>query len=78
MKMESAEMVEVLLENGANPTCRTRCATVVVKTDDEAEAGKAIWKGSTGEKTYYFVVVEQHLRRKEDRKGSKPGATQTS
>ncbi|KAL4861231.1 ankyrin repeat-containing domain protein [Aspergillus spectabilis] len=71
MKMESAEMVEVLLANGANPTCRTRRATVVVKTDDEAEAGKAIWKGSTGEKTYYFVVVEQHLWRKEDRKGSK-------
>ncbi|KAL3484594.1 ankyrin repeat-containing domain protein [Aspergillus germanicus] len=71
MKMESAEMVEVLLENGANPTCRTRFATVVVKTDDEAEAAKAIWKGSTKEKTFYFVAVEQHLRRKEDRKGSK-------
>jgi hypothetical protein len=71
MRMKSAEMVEALLENGANPTCRTRCATVVVRTDDETEAGKAIWKGSTGEKTFYFVTVEQHLRRREDKKGSK-------
>ncbi|KAL2788236.1 ankyrin repeat-containing domain protein [Aspergillus keveii] len=71
MKKESAEMVEALLENGANPTCRTRFATVVVKTDDEAEATNAIWKGSTGEKTFYFVAIEQHLRRKEDKKGNK-------
>ncbi|KAJ0423304.1 ankyrin repeat-containing domain protein, partial [Aspergillus carlsbadensis] len=71
MKRNSAEMVEVLLENGATPTCRTRRATVVVKSDDGAAAGKAIWKGSTGEKTYSFVVVEQHRQRKKGRKGSK-------
>ncbi|KAL3450536.1 ankyrin repeat-containing domain protein [Aspergillus insuetus] len=71
MKMESAEKVEVLLQNGASQTCRTRCVTVVVKTDEEAEAAKAIWKGSTGENTYYFVAVEQHIRRKENRKGDK-------
>lgn len=76
MRRRSAEMVRVLLENGANRTCLSIWQTLLVKAGEEKVSDEdiVIRKGMDQAETYSFVVVKQRSKKRKGKKLDDRGA----
>ncbi|GFF82123.1 isoform Er9 of ankyrin-1, partial [Aspergillus lentulus] len=70
MRRRSAEIIRVLLENGANRTCLSRWQTLLVKAGEEKVSDEdiVIRKGMDQAETYSFVVVKQRSKKRKGKK----------
>ncbi|KAL3465878.1 ankyrin repeat-containing domain protein [Aspergillus heterothallicus] len=71
---DGGEIVQVLLEHGADPLCRIRWKTVLVKVDEsphEEEGNNMLWKGKDSRGRNYSLVPVDFYRRKDSRKQEK-------